>query len=57
MPVSQKVKKVVTPAKAGVHNYLFSMDSRLRGNDREKKETFYDFVNLVIWLCFKMNHR
>jgi hypothetical protein len=35
--VSQKVRKVVTPAKAGVHKYLNFLDSRFCGND-EKSE-------------------
>ena len=36
-----KSQKAVTPAKAGVHKYLLSIDSRLRGNDRKRKiQTF-----------------
>jgi hypothetical protein len=33
LSVLQKVKNRVTPAEAGVHNNLKSLDSRLRGND------------------------
>ena len=38
----------VTPAKAGVHNNLKLMDSRFRGNDKNKTMwTFYETVNLA----------
>ena len=31
--ISYKVSMAVTPAKAGVHNWLIFLDSRLRGTD------------------------
>ena len=44
--VSKKIGKAVTPAKAGVQNYLNSLDSRFRGNDEnETKKTFYEIIN------------
>jgi len=45
MMVSQKVRKTVTPAQAGVQNLLKTLDSRLRGNDRRREiSTFYEVV-------------
>ena len=49
---SQKVRKAVTPAKAGVQNCLNELNSRLRGNDEnEKKRAFYEIIvpNPEIW--------
>ncbi len=41
--ISQKVSKAVTPAKAGVQNYLNELDSRFRGNDENAtKRAFYE---------------
>ena len=38
-------RKTVTPAKAGVHSLLESLDSRFRGNDRKgAKRTFYESI-------------
>ena len=35
------------PAKAGIQNYLISLDSRLRGNDAKGVfKTFYETINL-----------
>jgi len=35
------------PAKAGIQNYLKTLDSRLRGNDAEGRfQTFYETINL-----------
>ena len=31
-------KKVVIPAKAGIHNLLYTLDSRLHGNDRQRPD-------------------
>ena len=34
------------PAKAGIHNYLKTLDSRLRGNDvKGRFKTFYETIN------------
>ena len=34
------------PAKAGIQNYLKTLDSRLRGNDvKERFKTFYETIN------------
>ena len=47
---SQKVKIIVTPAKAGAHNYIKTLDSRLRGNDGKRNfSTFYECINLVVF--------
>jgi hypothetical protein len=47
LTVSQKVIKHVIPAKAGIDNYLKTMDSRLRGNDiNGPSSTFCDFINI-----------
>jgi hypothetical protein len=36
----------VTPAKAGVQNYLILLDSRLRWNDNLRRNpTFYEIIN------------
>ena len=44
---SQKVKIVVTPAKAGAHKYLKKLDSRLRGNDGKRNfSNFYEIVKV-----------
>ena len=41
-----KSQNPVTPAKAGVHNFLEYLDSRFRGNDKNgAKRTFYERVN------------
>jgi len=35
------------PAKAGIQNYLISLDSRLRGNDAKGVfKTFYETINV-----------
>jgi hypothetical protein len=35
------------PAKAGIQNYLKTLDSRLRGNDvKGRFKTFYETINL-----------
>jgi len=40
-----KSQKTVTPAKAGVQNYLNSLDSRFHGNDNNgTNRTFYEFI-------------
>ena len=40
-----KVSKAVTPAKAGVHKWLSSLDSRFRGNDENGCFlSFYEFI-------------
>jgi len=40
-----KVEKAVTPAKAGVQNYLNQLDSHFRGNDENgAKRTFYEAI-------------
>ena len=47
MMVSQKVSKAVTPANAGVQprsGAAISLDSRVRGNDENGSETFYEFI-------------
>ena len=37
------------PAKAGIHNYLKTLDSRLRGNDAKGRvKTFYETINIQI---------
>ena len=44
--VSTKATQPVIPAKAGIHNILKLLDSRLRGNDETgTKLTFYEVVN------------
>ena len=46
MKCLQKVSKVVTPAKAGVHKQLMLLDSRFHGNDNNGCFlTFYEFIN------------
>jgi len=43
---SQKVTKVVTPAKAGVQKSLLFLDSGFRRNDRKGRfVTSYEFIN------------
>ena len=35
------------PAKAGIQNYLKTLDSRLRGNDAKGRfKTFYETINV-----------
>ena len=35
------------PAKAGIQNYLKTLDSRLRGNDAKRRfKTFYETINI-----------
>jgi hypothetical protein len=35
------------PAKAGIHNYLKTLDSRLRGNDvKGRFKTIYETINI-----------
>jgi hypothetical protein len=35
------------PAKAGIQNYLKTLDSRLRGNDvKGRFKTFYETINI-----------
>jgi len=42
---SQKVLPTVTPAKAGVQNFLVFLDSGFRRNDRKRRFlTFYEVV-------------
>jgi len=44
---SQKVRNSVMPAKAGIQNYLKTLDSRLRGNDAKGRfKTFNETINL-----------
>ena len=44
---SQKVRNSVMPAKAGIQNYLKTLDSRLRGNDANGRfKTFYETINV-----------
>jgi hypothetical protein len=39
------------PAKAGIQNYLKTLDSRLRGNDAKGRfMTFYETINTAISL-------
>ena len=46
--ISQKVPQPVTPAKAGVHNYLSLLDSGFRRNDgKEHFSTFCETINGV----------
>jgi hypothetical protein len=43
----QKVQNSVMPAKAGIQNYLNTLDSRLRGNDvKGRIWTFYETIIL-----------
>ena len=43
---SQKVRNAVMSAKAGIQNYLKTLDSRLRGNDAKGRfKTFYETIN------------
>jgi len=45
---SQKVRNSVMPAKAGIQNYLKTLDFRLRGNDAKGRfKTFYQSINLA----------
>jgi hypothetical protein len=45
MMVSQIVKNPVTPAEAGVQNYLISLDSRFLGNNKLRlNTTFYELI-------------
>ena len=44
---SQKVRNSVMPAKAGIQNYLKTLDSRLRGNDAKGRfKTFYETIKI-----------
>ena len=37
------------PAKAGIQNYLKTLDSRLRGNDvKERFQNFYESINFML---------
>jgi len=37
------------PAKAGIQNYLKTLDSRLRGNDvKERFKTFYETIKIAL---------
>jgi hypothetical protein len=37
------------PAKAGIQNYLKTLDSRLRGKDvKGRFKTFYEFINFNV---------
>ena len=39
------------PAKAGIQNYLKTLDSRLRGNDAKGRfKTFYEAINVGNWM-------
>ena len=41
------------PAKAGIQNYLKTLDSRFRGNDAKGRfKTFYETIKIVIWDLF-----
>ncbi len=41
------------PAKAGIQNYLKTLDSRLRGNDvKGRFKTFYESIKFVIQYSF-----
>ena len=49
---SQKVKKTVAPAKAGVQNCLIQLDSRFVGNDENGiKTTFYESITFE-WIQY-----
>ena len=50
-----KSTKSVTPAKAGVHNDLHSIDSRFRGNDKTEQDPTYEGIenNAVILALVK----
>ena len=40
------------PAKAGIQNYLKTLDSRLRGNDAKGRfKTFYETINITHFSC------
>ena len=40
------------PAKAGIQNYLKTLDSRLRGNDTKGRfKTFYETINGDVFRC------
>jgi len=40
------------PAKAGIQNYLKTLDSRLRGNDAKGRfKTFYETINIRRSIC------
>ena len=40
------------PAKAGIQNYLKTLDSRLRGNDAKGRfKTFYETINGDVFRC------
>ena len=42
-----KVRNSVMPTKAGIQNYLKTLDSRLRGNDAKGHfKTFYETINV-----------
>jgi len=42
-----KSQNSVMPAKAGIQNYLKTLDSRLRGNDAEERfKTFYETISV-----------
>jgi len=43
------------PAKAGIQNYLKTLDSRLRGNDAEGHfKTFYETINIEdLWISLR----
>ena len=42
-----KIPTIVIPAKAGIYNYLKTLDSRLRGNDRKRQNlTFYELIKI-----------
>jgi hypothetical protein len=42
------------PAKAGIQNYLKTLDSRLRGNDVKRRfKTFYESIKVNIGLFLK----
>jgi len=49
LTASQKVIKAVTPAKAGVQNFLVFLDSGFRRNGRKGRfRTSYEFINFYI---------
>ena len=41
------------PAKAGIQNYLKTLDSRLRGNDvKGRFKTFYETIKITLQMIF-----
>ena len=45
------------PAKAGIQNYLKTLDSRLRGNDAKGRfKTFYETINIQSSFVIPLHH-